>query len=360
MTDPDPPHDLSASVGADGRVSSESKYPSDQTIEPPWTGRDILVALILVYVIWPGLAFQLVTLSGLATRFHGPAAATRESAAGQAAPERSETGDDGDNSPHKDILNIRLNLWAHVVAFPFQAVTIPLVFYVLGGAPPARIGFSRKRLGRCVTSGIVAWLLFTPLVFGVNMCATYLTTLLDPGAVQAHALSRLAMGGATRTEWVLIIFSAVVIAPVVEESVFRGALQPWFAGFRNGGAAAMAAALAVAVTMRETQIAEALRHGGAGLLTALMPALFVLALVPSYLWVARNPLRPDSPAIFGTALLFGSVHAGVWPTPVPLFVLGLALGVLAARTGSLVGSMVLHGLFNSVTCVLLLSGWVTA
>jgi len=76
--------------------------------------------------------------------------------------------------------------------------------------------------------------------------------------------------------------------------------------------------------------------------------------------VARNPLRPDSPAIFGTALLFGSVHAGVWPTPVPLFVLGLALGVLAARTGSLVGSMVLHGLFNSVTCVLLLSGWVTA
>jgi membrane protease YdiL (CAAX protease family) len=39
---------------------------------------------------------------------------------------------------------------------------------------------------------------------------------------------------------------------------------------------------------------------------------------------------------------------------VPLFVLGLALGTLAARTGSLVGPMVLHGLFNGVTCVVLL------
>ena len=87
-----------------------------------------------------------------------------------------------------------------------------------------------------------------------------------------------------------------------------------------------------------------------------MPALFVLAMVPFYWSVARRPPRPDSAAVFGTALLFASIHAAVWPTPVPLFVLGLALGTLASRTGSLVGPMVLHGLFNAVTCVMLLVG----
>jgi membrane protease YdiL (CAAX protease family) len=78
--------------------------------------------------------------------------------------------------------------------------------------------------------------------------------------------------------------------------------------------------------------------------------------VPFYGVIARRPPRPDSPAVFGTALLFASIHSAVWPTPVPLFVLGLALGVLASRTGSLVGPIVLHALFNAVTCVTLLVG----
>jgi membrane protease YdiL (CAAX protease family) len=372
MTAPDPPHDSSwpinpdtrittgRSQSTDTRITSEPPPPSGHSINPPpWTGRDILVALILVYVIWPGLSFQFVTLSGLATRLYDPDAATLQVPARPGTEAEAETGKDNDRGGDKDILKIRLNLWTHVLAFPLQALTIPVVFYVLGGVPPARIGLTLHRLGRNILSGCGAWLLITPLVFGINIFVTYLTGLLDPRAVQEHALSRLALGGATHVEWALIVFSAVVIAPVIEETVFRGMLQPWFAGFRNGGAAAMAAAFAVAVTMRETQIVEAFRHGGEGLLAALMPAIFVLVLVPFFLSVSRHPPRPDSPAVFGTALLFASVHAAVWPTPVPLFVLGLALGMLAVRTGSLIGSMVLHGLFNSVTCVLLLSGWVT-
>jgi membrane protease YdiL (CAAX protease family) len=359
MTAPDPPHDPPPFAGLDTRITAEPPSSGHSINPPPWSGRDILVALILVYVIWPGLSFQFVTLSGLATRLNGSDAATLQGPAGQGTESEAETGKDKDRSGDKDILKIRLNLWTHVLAFPLQAVTIPVVFYVLGGVPPARIGLTLHRLGRNILSGCGAWLLITPLVFGINILATYLTKLMDPEAVQAHALSRLALGGATPLEWGLIIFSAIVIAPVIEETVFRGMLQPWFAGFRNGGAAAMAAAFAVAVTMRETQIVEALRHGGVGLVTALMPAILVLVLVPGYLSVSRRPPWPESPAVFGTALLFASVHAAVWPTPVPLFVLGLALGMLALRTGSLVGSMVLHGLFNSVTCVLLLSGWVT-
>jgi membrane protease YdiL (CAAX protease family) len=53
-------------------------------------------------------------------------------------------------------------------------------------------------------------------------------------------------------------------------------------------------------------------------------------------------------------VLFAAMHSSVWPTPVALLVLGLALGTLAARTKSLVGPIVVHALFNAVTCVGLL------
>jgi len=59
-------------------------------------------------------------------------------------------------------------------------------------------------------------------------------------------------------------------------------------------------------------------------------------------------------ALFGTAVLFACIHTSVWPTPVPLLVLGLGLGLLAQRTQSLVGPIVLHGLFNAISCVQLL------
>jgi membrane protease YdiL (CAAX protease family) len=43
-------------------------------------------------------------------------------------------------------------------------------------------------------------------------------------------------------------------------------------------------------------------------------------------------------------------HVAVWPSPIPLFVLGLGLGVLAEGTRSLVGPIVVHSAFNAVSC----------
>jgi membrane protease YdiL (CAAX protease family) len=80
----------------------------------------------------------------------------------------------------------------------------------------------------------------------------------------------------------------------------------------------------------------------------------MLALVPIYLLVWWRGRTPVALAIFATAALFASVHASVWPTPIPLFILALGLGALAHRTRSLVGPIVLHGLFNGVSCVQLL------
>jgi membrane protease YdiL (CAAX protease family) len=250
----------------------------------------------------------------------------------------------------------RLNPWIEVAAFPFRALTVPVLFYALNGIPPRRIGLTTRRFWRNVLAGTAAWVVIVPLVFGVYAAVLSLYSHLEPDAVQEHPLTRLAREQPTGAEWTLLIVTAVVAAPVIEETIFRGALQPWFAGMPSGGAVAMAAAFAAALLTRVTRISEAMWNGGTGLLSAVMPGLFVLALVPFYGVIARRPPHSDSPAVFGTALLFASIHSAVWPTPVPLFVLGLALGVLASRTGSLVGPIVLHALFNAVTCVTLLLG----
>ena len=56
------------------------------------------------------------------------------------------------------------------------------------------------------------------------------------------------------------------------------------------------------------------------------------------------------------AALFAAFHAHVWPSPVPLVVLAVGLGYLYLRTRSLVGPVVVHGMFNAVSAVYLLLG----
>ncbi|HKB41983.1 MAG TPA: CPBP family intramembrane glutamic endopeptidase, partial [Gemmataceae bacterium] len=70
----------------------------------------------------------------------------------------------------------------------------------------------------------------------------------------------------------------------------------------------------------------------------------------------RKARTPFGPALYATSLFFAAMHSFAWPSPVPLFALALVLGWLAERTQSLVGPMVLHGLFNGVACVQLFWG----
>lgn len=52
------------------------------------------------------------------------------------------------------------------------------------------------------------------------------------------------------------------------------------------------------------------------------------------------------PAILIAAFLFGLAHMSVWPDPIPLFVLGVALGLALFRTGSLWTPIMFHASFN--------------
>ncbi len=56
------------------------------------------------------------------------------------------------------------------------------------------------------------------------------------------------------------------------------------------------------------------------------------------------------------AAVFAAAHYGQGLAYVPLFPLGVVLGLLASRTGSIMPSILLHSLFNAVSVALLLAG----
>jgi membrane protease YdiL (CAAX protease family) len=59
-------------------------------------------------------------------------------------------------------------------------------------------------------------------------------------------------------------------------------------------------------------------------------------------------------AVYASAALFAVVHSEVWPTPLPLFILGLGLGWLAVRTRGVLAPAIVHGLFNAVSVLFVL------
>jgi membrane protease YdiL (CAAX protease family) len=163
-------------------------------------------------------------------------------------------------------------------------------------------GFGLRNDGRrAVLMGVIVSLLFLPIGWGLQEASWQLMThlpvvKLQPQEQQAvHALrttaswaSRLALAGA-----------AILLAPIAEETLFRGILYP------------------------------AVKQAG-------FPHL----------------------ALWGTSVLFAAVHTNL-VTFVPLMVLALVLTALYERTNNLLAPMVAHALFNALNFVrlLLLERW---
>jgi membrane protease YdiL (CAAX protease family) len=330
----------------------------------PWSGIEILLALVLVSAFWPLAVYQLLHASGFYRRVYSEqvvvlASADEDRREQQRFALALLAGPGAADAALPVLRNqafYRLNLWAMVLAFPFQTATILLLLYGASGTRPAQLGLTTRRLGRNLLAGALGAALLTPAVLGVNWLVEVLYHLAGAGGFREHPLTVVARLAPRPAEWVLLFLTGMVAAPVVEELTFRGMLQPWFAARRWGGHAAMAASFALSVWSCWDRARAAWSLGAAPFLEQAAPAVFVLVLVPFYLVVRWRSRTPAPPAIFGTALLFACVHASVWPSPIALFLLALGLGVLAWRTRSLAGPILLHSLFNGVSCLSLLLG----
>ena len=98
----------------------------------------------------------------------------------------------------------------------------------------------------------------------------------------------------------LVVFAAVVAAPIAEEFLFRRVLQGWLEGWLE----------------------------------------------------PLEPRRGGATAILLSSLAFAAAHVGQGMAWVPLFFFGLVVGYLARQTGSIVPGIILHGLFNAVSVAL--------
>ncbi len=300
----------------------------------PWTGLEVGLALFLYFLFWPLVIYVLLRTVGFLST-------------------------EGANALPAKLESARQNLWVAVFAGPFWVASVIALFRLVSGTRLYQLGLSAHGAVRNLKIGWLAWLVISPVVLALHILVLWIYSDLMHGMPEKHLLTRLAQALPSVIEWILIIVSAVVVAPVTEELLFRGILQGWLTPRPWGGHAAMAASFVAALCFSADRIQEAWSTQGLGAsLKELGPALFVLSLVPGYLLatrVARRWLpRPQAiQAIYGTALFFAIWHSSIWPTPIPLFVLGLALGFLAYRTQSLVAPIFLHALFNSVSCLIL-------
>ncbi len=219
----------------------------------PWESQDVLLLMIALFVLLPGAIAQLWPhiFTGM------DAAASR----------------------------LYETLLRELLSLSF----IRLLLVDLRRARPYQMGLHAHRLGDNILLGLGALVVSAPLVAGTYFVVT---RFVEP---QAHAVQQLLLKAPSLENILVAILGTTVVAPVVEELVFRGILLPW---------------------LRE-------RVG---------------------VW----------PAVVMTSLIFAGMHRDAWPAPIPLFVLAMFLGALAARTCSLVGPIVLHATFNAANMLLLL------
>ncbi len=190
------------------------------------------------------------------------------------------------------------------------------------------------------------WVVIAPAVLvvhaGVNAAFTVLGF-----AAEEHPLTKI---GADRpvADRAMFVLQAALVAPLLEELLFRGALLGWLVGGKGRPAeqrvwATLAVAVAVAAVTRVENPAS--------------PAAFALVLAGGWaLLRTRTRKRRMLGGVYASAALFAAIHSSVWPTPIPLFGLGLGLGWVAVRTNGVLAPAVVHGLFNAVSVLFVLSG----
>lgn len=132
----------------------------------------------------------------------------------------------------------------------------------------------------------------------------------------------------------LAFISAVLLAPAVEELLFRGILLHWLTP-------SVPEEMGIVVE-EDVQVAEAR--------DIVHPYESPKSMVASAILKPRGLLSWESLVPnMAVSVVFAGMHAAQWPAPVPLFILSMTFGWLFQRTGSLGAVVVAHATFNSIS-----------
>jgi len=248
----------------------------------------------------------------------------------------------------------RVSLWEADLGLPLILVSILAMFFLASGTRPYQLGLTVSRFGKYILLAVITTVCVVPLVYMILGLADWLLRAGTGGVPEQHPIQQLIQSHPPALDFAVSALAAMLAAPLLEEFLFRGIIQPWFGARSSGGYAGIAAALLLALARRWSGLqAGWTQLGWPGVWPQLLPAAFVVLMVPGYL-LLRAKAPPAAGAVYATALLFAAAHSFAWPSPVPLFFFALALGALRYRTQSLVPCVLVHGLFNLFAWVTLL------
>lgn len=194
-----------------------------------------------------------------------------------------------------------------------RVVTLLLAIALLvgrKGSTASDLGFNARQFPRDVMIGTIGFLAIAYPVYAVQ----YLLTLIIP--YEHPLIDVVQKQPPSGTLWMAGI-SAIVVAPLVEEFLFRVLLQGWLEKVEIS-----------MLELREQEWGQAMN-----------------AAVPIGLGGAPLGTAP----IFIASFIFGLIHVGQGAAPIPLFLLALLLGFLYQRTHRLAPSVIAHMLLNAIT-----------
>ncbi len=187
--------------------------------------------------------------------------------------------------------------WAKLAAVAVMAITLQLI----RPGNLRRLGLNLGRLHSGLILGLIGFVIIMPAVqwagLGTGWVIEHFHLPIDP----RHELFRLWAENGRRFH-ILVVVSAVVIAPLAEELIFRGLLQTALVGL----------------------FGQLIGRRGNGSAT----------FAPLARWAA----------VIYASLAFAMVHEG-WTRPM-IIVLSFGLGYLYERTGNLWANTALHAIFN--------------
>lgn len=209
---------------------------------------------------------------------------------------------------------------------PAQTVAMQIVAAIAGASvmlvggqlqrdrPLHWLGLTSRRLPAALLPALAGVMVAIPLTLGSSVLTQWVWELLGLDKPREHQFFSYLRQTPDALLQVLIVFSAVIVAPLFEELLFRGHLQ----------------------TALGASLARRMAHDPP----------------------ASSPVGPGPrwAAVGLAALLFALVHGVGWMLP-PLMLLGICLGYAYERTGNLWVPIAMHAAFNAVSVALwLLSG----
>jgi membrane protease YdiL (CAAX protease family) len=302
---------------------------------------------------------------------------------------------------------VQKGLWSAMLAFPITLAVTVLVLFSISRTRPRHLGLTTARLFQNVLLGCLTWFPLTLATLGLfELIRRWIPS-------NEHPLEKLLKNQPMFVEVVLVAGVVLLVAPVLEELIFRGILLGWL---RRGSLLGHILLACSTVLVGSIPFFDSLQETREKPMAAnVAPLIFTVVLVAGYSWIVlqvwrqrlawlssqakwiasprqfeglpdfaesikeeRRPLRVAETAgqlstampatlttpahddrrktrrvnalaaIYGSAMLFAVFHSSAWPTPIPLFFLGLGLGWLAYRTQSLVSCITVHFLFNTV------------